>query len=816
MFFSPTSILSVLLWSWQVQNLAMATSTRVICPGRHVVLGTNRPTPPRLPSTVTQQQKPRLLSVPPICVASVSTFGPPDTMESPSPDATPSPEASPPPKARKSKTRRAVSFTEDDGNPEWEDEDDGAQLRGLGTTSHRSRNRSRPVIPLQKHTRAAPGKNARASATKRRGLYTNRMKGLNEDLKLWAQERGERAKELAVKHGIKVKEVLRRMINPSTFKPQRAPSLYNAKISRLMADLNADRGLGEGVKMTEVKEMVKADPSMLTGFTEEEEAEMLEEAREKASTKFRGTRANNKAAQADARATLMRLAREIMALAERCGMMGFAMFSRGHLHDLTIPMSIQSWGALDFFRECLHKDPADVATQFELWAVSQLRAPVNPDGLIPMQKECTSSLHDGLVRKLGMTKVAMNFANYIKSMLYGKGVGLIGWPKDVPFKRMSLQSSIGPLRKLRDALRNGTCHWKAQLTDAEKEKLSDQFDQWVEDGLATAPVEKEGEGEKTKRARKPRAKKTASTHKSSSSSKSKLSSGPKRDKDGRKSKKLSRKGKKAAAEEESEEEGGWQDVWEDPEMDADNSDDDEPPPKPIGEMSREEKRKRLVDLVERQKKGGKKKSADDDTGGTRKKPKAAARTGSTTSRQSGETSKAKRKRPAEDEDEEDEGDASPPPKKSKPTKQKAKPQQTSKPGVQPARKPTQSRPVPKPSWKGAPGAAASAAAANPPPVSPPSSPPRGSPPTPPPCLPPRISPPRDSVVPDSETQDSRTASAAATMPPPPIPGPTRQQLGDGEVVPDSESSRTTTAVPQGRRNCVKGVPGKKGPPGVRP
>jgi hypothetical protein len=61
------------------------------------------------------------------------------------------------------------------------------------------------------------------------------------------------------------------------------------------------------------------------------------------------------------------------ALAERTGMMGFAMFTRGHIHDTTVPVTIQSWGALDFFREILKRDPADVAALLELWGVSRER-----------------------------------------------------------------------------------------------------------------------------------------------------------------------------------------------------------------------------------------------------------------------------------------------------------------------------------------------------------------------------------------------------------------------------------------------------------
>jgi hypothetical protein len=56
-------------------------------------------------------------------------------------------------------------------------------------------------------------------------------------------------------------------------------------------------------------------------------------------------------------------------------MIGFVMFTRGHIHDTSVPVTIQSWswGALDFFREVLKKDPADISTFFELWAVNRER-----------------------------------------------------------------------------------------------------------------------------------------------------------------------------------------------------------------------------------------------------------------------------------------------------------------------------------------------------------------------------------------------------------------------------------------------------------
>ncbi|KAJ7787490.1 hypothetical protein B0H14DRAFT_3505437 [Mycena olivaceomarginata] len=96
------------------------------------------------------------------------------------------------------------------------------------------------------------------------------------------------------------------------------------------------------------------------------------------------------------------------------------MFSRGHIHDKTIPVTIQSWGALEFIREVLKRDPADVAALFELWAVSRERGETGADTLAGIQKECTAIIKAGLQNILGRTKVAMNYESYIKSLVLGK------------------------------------------------------------------------------------------------------------------------------------------------------------------------------------------------------------------------------------------------------------------------------------------------------------------------------------------------------------------------------------------------------------
>ncbi|KAJ6538378.1 hypothetical protein DFH09DRAFT_1323900 [Mycena vulgaris] len=480
--------------------------------------------------------------------------------------------------------RQIVDFDPDDND--WEDDD--AQLDGLGTTTHRSRNRAVPVIPVRKHRRVR-GANTRATA-ETRSKKADKRQSLAADLAAWEVEREERAQELSDKHSMKLKEVRRRMLSASAFKPKRKVSVYNAKIGRIMATENEGRELGEQLLMKDVKCMPY--PSMLDGFTAEEEAEMVAELEEKRKTKFRGTRANNLAAGADAKRTVERMMVEITGLAERAGMIRFAMFTRGHIHDRTIPVTIQSWGALEFFREILKKDPADVAALFELWAVSRERGDTGADTLLGMQQDCTKMITDGLRAVLAKTKVKMNFENYIKVLVEGKNVGLIGWPEGVDFKHMSLQSKIGPLRILRDALRCGTVRWKV-LSAGEKKRLVDQFREMVKTGEVQ---EKAGKAKTARKgsSRAARSKKTAreesSDDEEDAPARTTSKAVPKV------SSRLSRaRPKKTAREEPS----------------GNNDDDDDPPRadlprskgnapcKPISEMTVEEKRARLVGLVEK-------------------------------------------------------------------------------------------------------------------------------------------------------------------------------------------------------------------------
>ncbi|KAJ7309156.1 hypothetical protein DFH08DRAFT_944279 [Mycena albidolilacea] len=357
------------------------------------------------------------------------------------------------------KMRCVVDFTVDDSD--WED-------LPTGTTTHRSCHPHLPVNAVRKRRRMVAGPNARASAATRKKQRGNRLDVLAQDLNVWEAEREERVQELAEKHGMKAVEVRRRMLVLSAYGARRKPSNYNAKISHIMARLNAGRGVGECYTMPEVKRMVAKDPSMLEGFSRAEKKEMIADVLAKRDAKSRGGHQVDDGPLDDRE--------QITNLAECVGMVGFAMFSWGHIHDKTVPVVIQSWGALDFFLEVLKKDPADVSHLLELWAVSRERETI-----------------------LNVTKCAMNYENYIEKLVRGKGVGLVNWLEGVDFKCMLLQSAIGPLEKLRDSLKCGTTWWKV-LMATEKDKLVKQYEDMVERG----EVKVKGKKSRTAKPRKAR------------------------------------------------------------------------------------------------------------------------------------------------------------------------------------------------------------------------------------------------------------------------------------------------------------------------
>ncbi|KAF8145819.1 hypothetical protein K438DRAFT_1629476, partial [Mycena galopus ATCC 62051] len=157
------------------------------------------------------------------------------------------------------------------------------------------------------------------------------------------------------------------------------------------------------------------------------------------------------------------------------------MFVKGDLHDTHVPVAIESLGALKFFADVFHKDPADVLALFELWSVTQKRGGVVPSTLAELQKACGEILRTGLQLITGKHNIAMNFERYIEAIVRRWGVGLLKWPSGVDFKRMSRQTTIGNLQTLYDDLKDGTCKW-VKLSKKQQAEIEAEFEEMVRCG----------------------------------------------------------------------------------------------------------------------------------------------------------------------------------------------------------------------------------------------------------------------------------------------------------------------------------------------
>ncbi|KAJ7693488.1 hypothetical protein B0H14DRAFT_2651397 [Mycena olivaceomarginata] len=377
--------------------------------------------------------------------------------------------------------------SDDDNDDGWEDEE---VLQGLATT-HRSRNpHSAVIFPRSGRKRSRTGKNSRASVEKRKQTRSHKAADFNDELKKYDDYCETLAQELADKYNMKLLHIQRRMQLCGGFKKGWKSSLYNIKVGAIMKRLNKHRCVGEKYTMKETKALIKEDSSMLDSFTSDEPKELVKLTKTSKKVKRMGVRASNKAAAADTKATLEALEREMSDLAERMGMVGFAMFSHGHLHDHQGIYQIESHGAFQFFLDILRRDATDVGSLFELWCVNRAKRDNAEGTLGALQKQCGDSIRAGLQLITGKPNLNMNFNNYIKAIVLKYKVGLLGWPSHIPFKCMGKQATITHIHAIDEGLKDGSIAW-AKLKKLQQKKLVAEFKEMVANGDREEKIRKQ-------------------------------------------------------------------------------------------------------------------------------------------------------------------------------------------------------------------------------------------------------------------------------------------------------------------------------------
>ncbi|KAJ6473909.1 hypothetical protein C8R45DRAFT_1103576 [Mycena sanguinolenta] len=360
------------------------------------------------------------------------------------------------------------------------DGDDDATLPELaGLTTWAKRNPGKPILRSKREKRTI-GPEQRRTLNDKAKSKKKCMAALQVDLIQHNRDRTALVNELAIKHRFKPKLVKHRLTASTVFKKPRKPSLFRAKLHYLGKVLNEGLGKNERLDLHEIRRRAVTYPDF-QNMSREFRDELLEGLEEHRLTKKTGTRATNKAVAQDAAHVMKMLDEEIRNLFERCGMYGFAIFSKGHIQDKTIPYILESAGCSDFIRECPRIDPMDLVAKFEQWCCSRDLGFTGVDTLQSMRKEVTRMVKDGLIMASKRTKCAMNYERYIKVVVLGYGVIIVGWPKNIDFTSPTNISSVDDMRMLRDSWKDGRCRWKI-LTKSEKEKWKQDYENKVESG----------------------------------------------------------------------------------------------------------------------------------------------------------------------------------------------------------------------------------------------------------------------------------------------------------------------------------------------
>ncbi|KAF8144827.1 hypothetical protein K438DRAFT_1782450 [Mycena galopus ATCC 62051] len=339
---------------------------------------------------------------------------------------------------------------------------------------------------------ALPEKVCTASAREAKDKLKNkkcRTAALNADLAELNKEHIAKVAELVAKHKFKVPLVQQRLYGASNFKKQRKVSLFRAQEHYLAKVLNEGRGRKERYSLHQIKHRVRTWPEF-KNMSADFKAKLFEDLEMHRERKAKGARSTSKAAAQDAGYTLKRISSEMEGLLDRCGMYSVAFFTKGHIHDMIDPAIIQTGGALNFFREAASMDPVDLHVRFEQWCCARDKGFTGLESAPTIRKDITKTLKNGLVLACKRTRCAMNYERYIRVVVLGYGVILIGWPKSVEFTSPTNISSIDDLRVLYEALKDGTCRWKV-LTAKEKEKWRKEYEEKIASGEIVEQARKE-------------------------------------------------------------------------------------------------------------------------------------------------------------------------------------------------------------------------------------------------------------------------------------------------------------------------------------
>ncbi|KIY53652.1 hypothetical protein FISHEDRAFT_30119, partial [Fistulina hepatica ATCC 64428] len=101
--------------------------------------------------------------------------------------------------------------------------------------------------------------------------------------------------------------------------------------------------------------------------------------------------------------------------------------------------------------------------------------------------EIVQHINTALTETTGKPDVRMEYVHYHSRIVQGLSVVLEGWPLDKLEQPSRLRNSLPLLRKVRDALKEGTCHFR-KINKGEKDRLYHEWKEKVANGELVEPA----------------------------------------------------------------------------------------------------------------------------------------------------------------------------------------------------------------------------------------------------------------------------------------------------------------------------------------
>ncbi|KAG1848951.1 hypothetical protein DFJ58DRAFT_662709, partial [Suillus subalutaceus] len=278
--------------------------------------------------------------------------------------------------------------------------------------------------------------------------------GLSSAIQRLLVDETEKINAIALEHGITQEKVKKLMGGEKHYKGNHNVQLANALIHAKAQEVNADLPRGAKLSLGEIRNLVKADDSM-RNLTAEEEQEYINQLNEHRALQNMSVRATNTAAARDvhlqSRVSTLLMNVQLDSLAVRTGIYACLFASHGHVYDTTQATWFGTDNIMDFWEDVLQMEADEITRKLEQWACMAT--------VQIMQCVCTRLLNSGLRTTVKRRDIRINYANFSTAIKEKLGIDLRGWPDGIPFQSPTSINNHTALLKLRNALKDGSCHW---------------------------------------------------------------------------------------------------------------------------------------------------------------------------------------------------------------------------------------------------------------------------------------------------------------------------------------------------------------------